>query len=302
MATNNEVEVKYSRLIQKSGESESMPQLASGEIGYMYDSGRAFIGADPTLSTMVDHNKVNIIPFMNSQRIVQAFLDNSSDYNAFKVEQDMTIDAGSKNMAVELADFLNTQHRMNYTKLRRGEYQPIAFVDSNIELITNKNVAHYSQPWDFNVKYGAVDRINSYGDQLQYQLLDPSVGDTFLEFPYQDLFYVTVEYVIIQNDGLHKRSGKMVALCDNTFDSAGEIEFKDEPFELKAMADSVTFSASAVNGNFVINFNQPSNHKTKIFYRVSRWNIEEYIHINNYYEEDYIGPLSVNDKALGVNP
>lgn len=120
MATNNEVEVKYSRLIQKSGESESMPQLASGEIGYMYDSGRAFIGADPTLSTMVDHNKVNIIPFMNSQRIVQAFLDNSSDYNAFKVEQDMTIDAGSKNMAVELADFLNTQHRMNYTKLRRG--------------------------------------------------------------------------------------------------------------------------------------------------------------------------------------
>lgn len=300
MATNNEIDVKYSRLIQKHGTSESMPKLASGEIGFMYDAGRAFIGSDPSRSTLVNYNRVTIIPFMNAQATAQAYLDNSIDYNHLKVEQDLSIDAGSKDIAVEVADFLNSEHRKNSTSLTHGQYQPIALVDSNIEFVTNKNVAYYAQPWDFNVKYGAVDRINSFGDQVQYQLLDTSKGDLFLQFPYQNIFYITVEYLVIQNDGLHTRSGKMIGLCDNTFDSSGEVEFKDHPFELKPTSDSVSFDAQAVNGMFSITFNQPYSQKTKIFYRINRWNIEEYIHVNNYYEEDYIGPLSVNDKALGT--
>ena len=172
MANNNEVEIKYSRLLQKNGSSESMPMLASGEIGFMYDSGRAFIGSDPLLSTVIDYNKVIIRPFMNGQNTVQSYLDSSNDYNSFIVNNDMSIDAGNNDVAVELADFINSMHRQQMTNLTSNQYQPIAMVDSNIEFITNKNVAHYSQPWDFNVKYGPVDRINSFGDQVQYQLLD----------------------------------------------------------------------------------------------------------------------------------
>lgn len=298
MSNNNVVNVKYSRLLQKEGTSESMPLLASGEIGYMYDAGRAFIGTDPSLSTMVDYNRIVLVPFMNGRNVVQSYLDSSTDYNSFVVEHDMTIDAGNNNIAVELADFINTQHRSNMTGLSSNQYQPIARVDSNIEFITNKNVAYYSQPWDFNVKYGAVDRINSFGDQVQYQLLDPTKGDIFLEYQYQNLFYMTVEYVLIQNDGDHKRSGKMTVICDNTFDVNGDIEFKDEPFVLTPGVDEVMFNGQANAGILTITFEQPDDHKTKIFYRINRWNIEEYVHINNYYEEDYIGPLSVNDSKV----
>lgn len=295
MANNNEVSVKYSRLIQKLGTSEDMPSLVSGEIGYMYDAGRAFIGSDPALSTMVDYNTVVIVPVMNGRNIVQSYLDASSDYNHFVVNQDMTIDAGNNDVAVELADFINTQHRLNTQDLTSNQYQYIARVDTNIEFITNKNVAYYSQPWDFNVKYGAVDRINSFGDQVQYQLLDTTKGDIFLEYQYQNFFYLSIEYVLIQNDGEHKRSGKMVALCDNTFDNNGDITFKDEEFVLTPGTNPVVFSGQSNNGILTLTFDQPDDHKTKIFYRISRWNIEEYVHINNYYEENYIGPLSVND-------
>lgn len=298
MSNNNVVNVKYSRLLQKEGTSESMPLLASGEIGYMYDAGRAFIGTDPSLSTAVNYNTVVIVPFMNGRNVVQSYLDSSVDYNSYIVNHDMTIDTNSTEMAVELVDFINTTHRSSVTDLTRNQYQPIARVDSNIEFITNKNVAYYSQPWDFNVKYGAVDRINSFGDQVQYQLLDSTKGDIFLEYQYQNFFYITIEYVVIQDNGTHKRSGKMVGICDNTFDMNGDVEFKDEEFVLTASTDAITFNAQANAGILTITFEQPDDHKTKIFYRINRWNIEEYVHINNYYEEDYIGPLSVNDSKV----
>lgn len=302
MANNNEIDVQYSRLLQKHGTSENMPLLASGEIGYAYDAGRVYIGSDPSLTTMVDYNRVVITPFMNGQNVVQSYLDASSDYNSFVVGHDMTIDAGGNDTAVEIADFINSMHRANMTDLTSNQYQPIARVDSNIEFITNKNVAYFSQPWDFNVKYGPVDRINSFGDQVQYQLLDSTKGDIFLEYQYQNVFYMTVEYVLIQDGGAHKRSGKMVVLCDNTFDMNGDIEFKDDEFVLTVGSNPVTFNAQAANGIVTVTFTQPDEHNTKIFYRINRWNIEDYVNINNYYEENYIGPLSVNDsKVLGIS-
>jgi len=298
MANNNVVEVKYSRLIQKSGSSTSMPLLASGEIGFMTDAGRAFIGSDPSLSTLVDFNRVVITPFMNGQRTIQSYLDESVDYNHFKVEKDMTIDAGNNNIASELSDFINTTHRSNTQGLTSNQQQPIARVDSNIEFITNKNVAYYSQPWDFNVKYGAVDRINSFGDQVQYQLLDSTKGDLFLEYQYQNIFYMTVEYVLIQNNGNHIRNGMLTMLCDNTFSNNGNIVFKDEEHVLTVGDNPITFSGFASNGIASITFEQPDEQNTKIFYRINRWNIEDYVNINNYYEDTYIGPLSVNDSQV----
>lgn len=295
MANNNVVEVKYSRLIQKTGSSNAMPLLASGEIGFMYDAGRAFIGTDPSLSTLVDYNRVVITPFMNGQRTVQSYLDESADYNNFVVDRDMTIDAGNSNIATEVCDFINSQHRSNTQGLTSSQQQPIARVDSNIEFITNKNVAYYSQPWDFNVKYGAVDRINSFGDQVQYQLLDSNKGDLFVEYQYQNIFYMTIEYVLIQDNGSHVRNGLMTLLCDNTFSNNGAVVFKDEEHVLTVGSDAVTFSGFASNGIASITFDQPDTHNTKIFYRINRWSIEDYVNINNYYEENYIGPLSVND-------
>lgn len=292
---SNPVDVKYARLIQKNGNTENMPILASAEIGFMNDSARAFIGTDPSICTSTDFTRVTITPFMNAQRTVQSYLNDSTDYNSFTIHADMTIDTGSTAMAVEVADFINTKHRQEMMDVTTAQYQPIARVDSNIEFVTSKNIDQYAQPSDFNVKYGAVDRINSHGDKIQYQLLDTSKGDIFLEYSYQNLFYVNIEYVLTQDDGKHKRSGNIVVLCDNTFDVNGDVTIKDDRFILTDTTGKVEFNAQAANGILTITFSQPSTQKTKIFYRLSRWNIEEYIHINNYYEEDYIGPLSVND-------
>lgn len=298
MSNNNIVDVKYSRLIQKNGNTENMPSLISGEIGFMNDSARAFIGTDPSVSTSTSYNRVVISPFMNARKTVQSYLDESNDFTSFVVRRDMTIDTGSNDMAVELADYLNTVHRQNMIDVSTGQFQPIARVDSNVEFVTNKNIDQYAQPSDFNVKYGPVDRINSHADKMLYQLLDSTKGDIFLEYQYQNILYVNIEYVLIQDDGSHRRSGNMVVLCDNTFDMNGDVTFKDDPFILTDSTDKVEFNAQASNGIMTITFTQPDEHKTKIFYRLSRWNIEEYIHVNNYYEESYIGPLSVNDDLV----
>lgn len=298
MADENTQIIKFENMQQKTGNSEDLPVLINGEFGFSEDTTQLFIGSDPQLSLNSNFNIVEIEPFVNAKAVVQSYLDNSVDYSSYTVTDEMIIETGSQESAVEIVDYINTVHRNNLEDQDKQFIKPIARIQSNIEIMTSRNVQNYANPADFNVKFGPVERVNSKKNKVLFQELDTSVGDTFLKYDIQDVLYLNVEYVLLQDNGRHKRAGTIRVIADNNDAYSGTIAFSDNYDVINDVSDKIEFTAQVINNEVTINFIQPEEQSTKIFYRLSRWNLEDYEEGSTNIYEDYIAPLSTDDDIV----
>lgn len=284
--------VNYARITQKQGTIENLPTLAGAEFGFSHDSGQLFIGSDPELSTNSEYDAVSITPFLNSREVVQGILDASGDYNHLKVDADLRIRTGNTLTATAVMNYINGIFNENTTEKRA-----IAFIDSNIEILTNKNVAQYANPPESTISYSSTERINAFQNSSYYKVLNDVDGNVFTEFPIDGVLYVDMDYMLIQGDGVHVRSGVMKIIADSTTTNGTIATMDDQRNDLKSIpggvinANKIEFSIETTENVIRIKFAQPAGSQTKIFYRLTKWHINDYTNINNYTSSGFIGPL-----------
>jgi len=293
MSTTTPIEVKYARITQKQGNVENMPVLASAEFGFSYDSSQLFIGSDPELSTSTEYHAVAISPFVNAKEVVQGYLDASTDYSTLKVDSDLVVRCGNTLTATGVMNYINNKHNESVTDGRKA----IAYIDSNIEIVTNKNIHQFSEPAEKVIRYSSNEQLNVFQNHSYYRILNDVDGNIFTEFPINGVLGVDIEYMLIQNDGSHVRKGHMSIIADSTGAGAAIVNFKDDKQVLEGMAtalseaDSISFDVEPHEDHIKLKFTQPDAHQTKIFYKIKRWHIDDYVNINNYTTSGYIGPL-----------
>lgn len=284
--------IKFTRISQRQGRVENLPTLASAEFGFAQDSGQLFIGSDPALATNIEHDAVCIVPFLNAQEVVQGYLDDS-DYSSLVVDNDLRIRIDSETSVFDVVNYINEKHNENTTVGRKA----IAFVDSNIEVVTSKNVHQYASPSEFVVRYNPTEQINSHRSKTFYTILSDTDGDVFYQQPFSGALYLNIEYMLIQDDGRHVRSGMLKVIADTEASSGTIASMIDERNDLKSIpggltnANKIEFSTETDENNVYVKFKQPVEARTKIFYRVNRWHVEDYKHLNNFDTDSYIGPL-----------
>lgn len=293
MNTNEPATIKYARVSQKQGRVENLPILASAEFGFAQDTSQLFIGCDPALSTSVEHEAVSVVPFLNAKDVVQGYLDDSTDYNTLRVDDDLKIRVDQQSTAMALANYINTVHNENVSTGRKA----IAFIDTNIEVVTSKNVHHYAQPREFVVNYSNTERVNTFGDKSYFKVLSNEDGDVFYQLAFSGALYVNIEYMLIQDDGRHVRSGNLKVIADTETENGTIASMTDDRNDLKSIPGGVTnankieFSVEGNGGVLYVKFTQPEDIKTKVFYRVSRWHAEDYSQISTFDTDSYVGPL-----------
>ncbi len=285
--------VNYARITQKQGTIENLPTLASAEFGFSHDSGQLFIGSDPELSSNSEYDTISIMPFLNAREVIQGVLDASTDYTHLKVDQDLKIRTGNNLTALAVMNYVNEKFNENVTEGRKA----IAFVDSNIEIVTNKNIHQFSNPPEFTISYSATERINAFQNSSYYKMLTEVDGNQFLSFPINGALKVTIDYMLIQGDGVHVRGGVMHIIADSTTANGTIATMEDQRNDLKSIpggvinANKIEFTTETDDSNVYVKFTQPEGTQTKVFYRIQQWHINDYQNINNYTSSGYIGPL-----------
>lgn len=292
-------DIRYEKILQRQGLRSELPQLDPGEIGFTTDTAQVFIGTDPDDSTYVNANVVVIDPFPNAIQTIQTLLNFSTDYNSYSVTEGLTIETESKAKAAEIVNYINNNHT-----------DAVARLESNIEFLTSENVNDYIHPSDFNVNYlpsiGALRPSRS----LLTKQLDSDDGGVFLEFDLGQVYHLRVTYTLVQNDGWHRRSGVMTLMGDNSTSSDGQeyIGFEDDQLLMNAAisGDFIQFDAEVdtLNSKIRVLFYQPTDHTTKIYYRLERWNIAgvvsgEFTDMPTPPPNQVLG-INDNDGALGL--
>ncbi len=292
-------DIRYEKILQRQGLRSELPQLDSGEIGFTTDTAQVFIGTDPDDSTYVSANVVVIDPFPNAIQIIQTLLNFSTDYNSYSVSEGLTIETESQAKAVEIVNYINNNHT-----------DAVARLESNIEFLTSENVNDYIHPSDFNVNYSPSIGALRPSRSLLTRQLDGDDGGVFLEFDLEQVYHLRVTYTLVQNDGWHRRSGVMTLMGDNSTSGDGQeyIGFDDDQLLMNAAisGDFIQFEADVdtLNSKIRILFNQPLTHRTKIYYRLERWNIAgvvsgEFTDMPTPPPNQVLG-INDNDGALGL--
>ena len=286
-------DIRYEKILQRQGLRSELPTLDSGEFGFTTDTSQVFIGTDPSESTV---HMVVISPFPNAQKEIQSLLNSNASYSDYTVSEFLQIQTTTQSEAADLVNFINSNRP-----------DDVARVESNVEILTNLNVNAYINPSDFNAVYNAETPLNPHRSLLT-KVLNSSDAGIFLEFDFKQVFHVTVKYTLVQNDGWHRRSGVITLLGDNSTAGDGQeyIGFDDEQTLMNAAIDSgfIRFDADvdAVNNKIRILFEQPSDHTTKIYYRIERWNIASVV-TGEFTDMPTPPPnqvLGVEDGALGL--
>jgi len=260
-------DIRYEKILQRQGLRSELPTLDSGEFGFTTDTAQLFIGTDPQDSTYVNANVVSVDAFPNAVQEIQSMLDSSVDYNSYEISEGLTIEAEDHTKAVEIVNFINANRPDDVARLER-----------NIEIVTSENVNDYIHPSDFNANYSPSTSLRP-SRSLMTKVLDSSDAGVFLEFDMKQVYHLQVEYTLVQNDGWHRRSGTMTLMGDNSVSGDGQeyIGFDDDQLLMNAAIDGsfIQFDASVdtVNSKLRVLFTQPSDHSTKIYYRIQRWNI-----------------------------
>lgn len=286
--------IKLSRVQQRQGKIENLPMLASAEFGFAEDSGQLFIGSDPEIANNVQHEAVSIIPFINAREVVQSYLDSSEDYHHLVIDSSLKIIIDDEIDAFKVANYINSRHNENTNMGRHA----IAVVDSNIEIVTSKNIGRYANTAEFVNRYSPTTQPNDYSSGSYFKILNSEKGDIFYQIPFNGALYLRIEYMLIQDDGRHVRSGFLNLIGDSTTSNGSIVSLTEERNDLKNIpggytaAKKIDFSAEANDGVAYIKFSQPNDIDTKIFYRINRWHVEEYDQINSYNTDHYIGALS----------
>ena len=295
-------EIRYEKILQRQGLRSELPTLDSGEFGFAKDTGQLFIGSNPDDSIYINSNVVAIDAFPNAVAVVQGYLNQSPEYQVYQVRENLTIEAEDYDKAVELIDYINTVNEQQ----SGSSVGAIARLEQNIEIITNENINDYILPSDFNVNYNPVVSYARPSRSLMSKTLDSSSGGVFLRFDIKQIFHLRVHYTVVQNNGWHRRSGVMTLTSDNEPNPEGYIGFDDDQNLVNAAisSDFIQFDAAVDSGNsqVVVTFTQPSNHETKIFYRLERWNLDGVVDgpFNELPEPPPNDVLGIEDGALGI--
>lgn len=257
-----------------TGKRHELPLLDKGEFGFTTDTGQVYIGADIDDSFYISSNVINIYPINNAKNIVENYLSQSSDYDTYTVNEDLTIVTESEEKALELSQYINDKNAEV-----GGQYsRPIAGLEANIELITNLNITDYLHPGDMVVNKTPQDQYGTISKSLLSKSLSNSNLGKFLEYKFDDILFLDVEYLLTQKDSsgniVHRRKGKISASVESTSD---DIAFNDTKTIVSGdnNSDNIKFDVETLNNMMRIKFTQPTQHNTQIFYRVSRWNISE---------------------------
>ncbi|ASV44020.1 hypothetical protein PBI_SCTP2_5 [Salicola phage SCTP-2] len=294
-------EIRYEKLLQRQGLREDLPSLDSGEFGFAYDTTQLFIGTDPEKAIDIDFNIINIYPFMNAKQVVQSYLNSSSDYTTYEVNENLTIETESEEKAKEIIDYINTKNASNYG----SDSRPIASLQRNVEVITQNNVNDYIHPADHNIHYNPELDFSRPSKKLLVKELDSSSENIFLEYDVNQVFYINVEYILIQNNGWHRRSGTIRVMSDNNTNDNNQIGFVDDHilYNPAINDDFIEFYAEISSSKILIKFTQPVDHTTKIFYRIDRWDIEGIVDepFNEMPQPEGITMLTANGKTIDAN-
>lgn len=294
--------IEYNKFILRQGKRENLPILDGGELGFTEDTGQLFVGSDPDLATHINHNIITIYPFPNARNVIQGFLDSDANYDMYEVTENLLIEVEDQEKALEVIDFINDQNAAYFG----GDAVPVANLQRNIEIITEKNVHEYINPADHNIFYDPGLDFARPSKKLFAKELDSSMGGVFLEYDVAQVFHLKVDYVVIQDNGWHRRSGTISVISDNNENPMNEVGFNDEQllYNDAINSDFIEFSAEITSGGKLrIMFDQPTSHSTKIYYRISRWNIDN---VSGQPFEPMPDPLDnnildVNGDPLGVN-
>lgn len=295
-------EIRYEKILQRQGLRSELPTLDSGEFGFAKDTGQLFIGSNPDDSIYIKNNIIAIDAFPNAVAVVQGYLNQSTDYQAYGVRENLTIETESHDKAIEIIDYVNNTNEQQ----SGSSVGAIARLEQNIEVVTNENINDYILPSDFNVNYNPVVSFARPSRSLQSKTLDSASGGVFLRFDIKQIFHLTVHYTVVQDDGWHRRSGVMALTSDNATNPEGYIGFDDDQNLVNAAisTDFIQFDASvdSANSQVVVTFSQPIDHSTKIFYRIERWNIDGVVEgpFNELPEPPPNDVLGVEDGALGI--
>lgn len=292
-------DIRYEKILQRQGLRSELPTLDSGEIGFTLDTAQVFIGTDPDNSAYVNANVVSIDPFPNAVQEIQSLLNSSPDYTGYVIEDGLTIETESQEKATEIVNYINNNRPDAVARLER-----------NIEFLTSENVNDYIHPSDFNLNYSPSLGALRPSRSLLTKVLDSSDAGIFLEFDLEQVYYMTVKYTLVQEDGWHRRSGVITLMGDNSTSGDGQeyIGFDDDQLLMNAAisGDFIQFEpdVDTLNSKIRVLFNQPTSHETKIYYRIERWNIAgvvsgEFTDMPSPPPNQVLG-INDNDGALGL--
>lgn len=275
-------EIIYQRLIQRNGNRADLRTLENAEFGFANDTGQLFIGSNLTTETFADPKTIKIEPIPNVRNFVNTLLSNSTDFNEYYVTDDLLIHTESLEKSSNILNYINNYVAENYQNI-----QPIARLSTNVEVITELNISDYSNPAYDNVSYNVIDRFNRPSRRVLSKILSINEGDVFLTFKRTDATYIRVEYSLVQNNGQYKRSGTMEVLGDNDFNNITDISFNDNQHLINPNIDEdqIRFNAVYDGYNVKIMFEQPATDTTRIFYRITRWGIDNVMEVGKTYIE-----------------
>lgn len=295
-------EIKYSKLIQRNGKREELHFLDEAEIGVATDTGQVYVGIEPSQNTYLTPSKIMLDPIPNVQNYVQYLLDTNPSYSGlYNVGDDLIIETESLEKAIEIINFINQETKSDYPNVHS-----IARVSNLIEFVTSLNITDYTNPAFDNITYNPVVGYSKPSKRLLAKVLSIESGNVFLEFKRSDVNHIEIEYTLAQNSARgHKRSGKMTLIADKHILNASELGFVDEQVLISPSvgADHIRFNAVYDMDKIIILFEQPDDYRTRIFYKIKRWAMDQAVSFSEpyYYSDNSVSELYVNDKVLGVN-
>lgn len=295
-------EIHYSKLIQRNGLKEDLYKLDVAELGVATDTGQVYVGLEPSQNTYLKPTRVMLDPIPNVQNYVQYLLDSNPNYTRmYSVTDDLTIETESNDKAIELINFINTETKKEYPNVHS-----IARISNLVEFVTSLNISDYTNPAFDNVTYNPVVGYSKPSKRLLAKLLTVESGNVFIEFNRSDVNYIEIEYSLVQNSARgHKRSGKMTITADRHILNASELGFIDEQVLMTPSVgtDHIRFNAIYDRDKIIVLFEQPTDYKTRIFYRITRWAMDQATNFTEpyYYSDSSVSELFVNNRKLGFN-
>ena len=283
-------DIKYTKILVRNGERKDLPLLDNAEFGYANDTGQLFIGADPSQNTNLYGRRIILNPIPNVRNYVQSLLNDHALYNVYSVTSELYIDTESSSKAIEVMNYINNQVALHYSNIKA-----IATISTNIELITSQNIAEYSNPSLDVVNYNPTDGFANPNRKVLSKILTLNNGDVFLEYNRRECSNIIVDYTLVQNNGEHKRSGRITVVGDNNVNNPDHISFSDDQTKILDGYSSthIRFYTQYNNGKIQIKFSQPPAHQTKIFFRVIYWGIDQLSGITNQH-------ITPNNELIGI--
>ena len=261
-------DIIYERLIQRNGKRSDLRELENAELGFSNDTSQLFIGSRFNTESFVRNVIIKIDPIPNVTRFITYIL-NRNGYSNYYITETLMIETESFDKANEIISFINSYVAASYQQLK-----PIARLATNIEVVTELNISDYTNPAYDDVSYNIVDKYHRPSKRILSKILTVESYNVFMEFNKTDVNYVKVEYMLLQDNGIYKRSGTMELYCDNG-DDANSIAFYDEQNMVSPVVnqDQIRFNATVTTDKVRLTFTQPDTSITKIFYKVTRWGL-----------------------------